>query len=295
MVVLITGQNGFTGSYLSQELRNHGYDVVGLKANLCDSDAISREVSSVRPQAVFHLAGISFVGHEHIREMYSVNLIGTYNLLAALAQQKTTLSSVILASSATVYGDSTSGLVSETASVNPPNDYAVSKLSMEWMAKCWSAKLPIVITRPFNYTGVNQSGRFLIPKIVEHFKRRAIKVELGNIDVFREFSDVRSVAMFYRRLLEVNPVGETINICSGRTYSIRQVIDMVSSLTRHYVKVEQNPALMRKNEIEVLGGDPSKLENLVGACETYTLQQTLDWMLNCHSSTTPSKLHTPTE
>lgn len=193
MKVLITGQNGFTGRYLHAELAAHGHDVVGLQSDLTDATGLAEEMQRVQPDWVAHLAGIAFVGHGEANDFYRVNLMGTRNLLAALAGCGRRPACVLLASSANVYGNSTAGVLREDAPPNPANDYAVSKLAMEHMARLWLDRLPIVIARPFNYTGVGQSESFLLPKIVAHFKRRAEMIELGNLDVWRDFSDVRAV------------------------------------------------------------------------------------------------------
>lgn len=279
MKVLITGQNGFTGRYLRAELAAHGHDVVGLQSDLTDATGLAEEMQRVQPDWVAHLAGIAFVGHGEANDFYRVNLIGTRNLLAALADCGKRPACVLLASSANVYGNSTAGVLREDAPPNPANDYAVSKLAMEHMARLWLDRLPIVIARPFNYTGVGQSESFLLPKIVAHFKRRAEMIELGNLDVWRDFSDVRAVVQAYRRLLEISPAGETVNVCSGRTYSLREVLTLCERLTGHVMAVRVNPAFVRANEVRSLCGDPSHLRALIGNWDTQPLEDTLGWML----------------
>jgi nucleoside-diphosphate-sugar epimerase len=288
---LITGIMGFTGGYVAKELQAHGWDVWGIGSHdepgddryrhvdLMDVDGLQKVIAEVQPDAVVHLAAIAFVGHGDAHAFYKVNLIGTRNVLAALAVCEKRPECVLLASSANVYGNSTEGVLSEATPPNPANDYAVSKLAMEYMARLWMEKLPIVITRPFNYTGVGQADSFLLPKIVGHFRRRAEVIELGNLDVWRDFSDVRAVARAYRRLVEVRPVGETINVCSGRTHSLREALAMAEAISGHTVRVEVNPAFVRTNEVKTLSGDPSKLRSLIGDWETPPLDETLRWML----------------
>jgi nucleoside-diphosphate-sugar epimerase len=162
----------------------------------------------------------------------------------------------------------------------PGNDYAVSKLAMEHMASLWFDKLPIVITRPFNYTGRGQSENFLIPKIVAHFRRGAEVIELGNLDVWRDFSDVRAVVEAYCRLLESNPAGQIVNVCSGVVHSLREIIAMLENITGHTMRVEVNPAYVRSNEVRSLCGDPAYLRSLIGDWRTPALEETLQWMLS---------------
>lgn len=265
---LITGVKGFTGRYVAAELEAHGWEVWGTGAHdepggaryrhvdLADAAGLREVISEVRPDAVVHLAAIAFVGHGDADAFYRVNLIGTRNLLAALAAAAQRPECVLLASSANVYGNATEGVLNESTPPNPANDYAVSKLAMEWMARLWMDQLPIVIARPFNYTGVGQAESFLLPKIVAHFRRQAEVIELGNLDVWRDFSDVRAVASAYRRLLEKRPVGETLNVCSGRTHSLREVIAIAEAITGHSMRVEVNPAFVRANEVRTLCGNP---------------------------------------
>jgi GDP-6-deoxy-D-talose 4-dehydrogenase len=289
--VLITGINGFTGRYVAEELEAHGWRACGIamgaatddarthRVDLLDADGLRRVVAETQPDAVIHLAAIASVDHGNANEFYQVNLIGTRNLLAALASNSKCPGCVILASSANVYGSTVSGSLDEQAPANPANDYAVSKLAMEYMARLWRDELPIVIVRPFNYTGVGQSEAFLVPKIVAHFRRRAAQVELGNLDVHRDFSDVRSVAKVYRRLLEECPAGETFNVSSGQTHSLHEVVSMAEEITGHSIQVSVNPAFVRANEVKMLRGDSSKLQALIGEWGNLPLRETLRWML----------------
>lgn len=277
---LITGLEGFTGHYIQSELTSHGYTVTGLSSDLTDYDALAEEVSQVQPDAVVHLAGIAFVGHGNANAFYEVNLIGTRNLLEALAQHAPDVASILLASSANIYGNKAEGALTEETAPDPVNDYAVSKFAMEKMAKLWIGKLPLFIVRPFNYTGVGQDEKFLIPKIVSHFREKKPVIELGNLDVWREFGDVRAVADAYRNLLERCPVGEVLNICTGSTHSLREVIELCEKVTGHTIQIKVNPQFVRANEVRELSGDNSRLKSHIGDWQTPELEETLRWMLN---------------
>ena len=288
---LITGIKGFTGLYVAAELEQHGWEVWGIgshdeaddaryrRVDLADAAGLRAVIAEVQPDAVVHLAAIAFVGHGDADAFYTVNLIGTRNLLSALAAFGKTPECVLFASSANVYGNATEGVLGETTPPNPANDYAVSKLAMEYMARLWMDKLPIVIARPFNYTGVGQTESFLLPKIVGHFRRRAEVIELGNLDVWRDFSDVRAVAQAYRSLLEICPAGETVNVCSGKAHSLREVVAMAEGICGRSIQVQVNPAFVRANEVKTLCGDSTKLRTIIGGWATPPLEDTVRWML----------------
>lgn len=286
--VLLTGHDGFTGRYLAPELEAAGYDVVGLSrgsgvdpatidADLLDPAAMRNAVEMTRPDLVIHLAAISFVAHDDVDEMYRVNVVGTRNLLAALASVHVPRL-VILASSANIYGNTEVEPITEDTQPAPANDYAVSKLAMEYMARTWMDRLPIVITRPFNYTGVGQSNRFLIPKIVEHFRRKRGGVELGNTKIWRDFSDVRDVAQAYLGIARAAPAGETLNICSNAAHSLDDVIAMMADIAGYRINVKVNPAFVRTNEVLRLVGSNRRLREVTGATSYTPLRTTLEWM-----------------
>ena len=291
--VLVTGRHGFTGRYVAEALASAGWEVWGgcshpteamnsfdKVAELTDATSVTQMVNDVRPDAVVHLAGIAFVGHGSVDDFYQVNLLGTRNLLDALSKSGHGQSGVVLASSANVYGNTRVSPIAEGTAPAPANDYAVSKLAMEYMAKLFATQLPIAITRPFNYTGVGQDPKFLVPKIVSHFRQRAARIELGNLDVARDFSDVRDVAAVYATLLDGRTIGgETVNICSGRAIALGDIIDMCRSITGHNLDVVVNPAFVRADEIKTLNGDPSRVEKLLGGLDRHRFEDTLRWML----------------
>jgi nucleoside-diphosphate-sugar epimerase len=288
--VLITGIHGFTGRFMAAELKAHGCEVIGMgrqpsqdagyyQADLANTAELHKVLGQIQPDIVVHLAAVAFVGHGVADAFYQVNLIGTRNLLEAIEACGKTPECVLIASSANVYGNASEGLLDETTPVSPANDYAVSKVAMEYMVSLWHSRLPIVITRPFNYTGVGQDENFLLPKIVSHFVRKADRIELGNLDVWRDFSDVRAVVSAYRGLLEARPIGQTVNVSSGVTHSLRQVIDMCREITGHELITEVNPAFVRDNEVKTLCGDNSRLRGLVPGWQTPALKDTLRWML----------------
>jgi len=283
--VLITGLTGFTGRYIAMALQARGHTTIDAEAvspgfDLTVPESIATAFANGAPDAVIHLAGISFVGHGDPADFYRVNTIGTTNLLAAASRAAKPLAKLILASSANVYGDAKQSPLTELVPATPVNHYACSKLAMEFLAQQWFGRLPIVITRPFNYTGRGQSINFLVPKIVDHFRRRAPEIELGNRDIARDFSDVRDVAAAYAALLDAPADNEIVNICSGQSYSLQWILDRCAAITGHSIRVTENPAFMRPDELKTLAGSPAKLDALTGNTPRRDFGDTLAWMLD---------------
>ena len=278
--ILVTGANGFTGRHFVRSARAAGHDVVPSTANLLDKAALGDEVRRLAPEAVVHLAAISFVGFADAGAFYQSNVIGTLNLLEALAGLNQPPRSVLLSSSANVYGNCLSSPIKETEPAAPLNHYAMSKLAMEFMSRTYMDRLPLFFTRPFNYTGPGQSLSFIIPKLVTHFSQRKARVELGNVDVEREFNDVRFVCEAYLRLIGCVPSGDVVNICSGQPITLRAVIELLTRLTGHEIEVHVNPDFVRANEIHRLCGDSTKLIGMTGHIAMPSLSDTLSWMLS---------------
>lgn len=291
----VTGIAGFTGRHLSEALVQQGYRVSGLvqsatelelqgvaqlyQGDLLDTPRLAELLAEERPEFVVHLAALSFVAHGDAESIYRSNLLGTRSLLEALTKVGS-VRHVLLASSANVYGNATAGLLDEDVPPAPANDYAVSKLAMEYLARLWADRLPLTLVRPFNYTGVGQARHFLVPKLVSHFANRSPVLELGNLDVVRDFSDVRDVVAAYVRLLELTGTGQTYNVCSGQGHSLNDLLDALEQLTSYRPQIVVNPAFVRPNEVHRLIGNPTRLQSAVGHMHRLPIRDTLTWMLD---------------
>lgn len=283
MKIAVTGSYGFTGRHFVKEACAQGYSVDCIKTDLLDAGELQNELIASAPDFVVHLAAVSFVASEDVKSIYNTNVIGTLNLLQAIRQLKKIPTKILIASSANIYGNSDASPVSELQPSIVLNHYAASKAAMEQLVSVYKETLPIVVTRPFNYTGHGQRDVFLVPKLVDHFKRRALSIDLGNINVEREFNSIDYVVSSYLSLLRFGKAGEIYNICTGKPYKVKQLIDMLQSLTKHQIVVNTLASLVRKNELMTLYGDPSKL---IALCERndyklpiISLEQTLKSML----------------
>jgi nucleoside-diphosphate-sugar epimerase len=284
MRILLTGATGFTGRHFVEAAVAAGHQVVSLRSKLTDKISLQQEVAEAMPEAVVHLAAISFVGYTDEAAFYAVNTVGTTHLLASLAALPHAPAKVLIASSANVYGNCPNSPIDETQPPAPVNHYAMSKLAMEYLARIYLDRLPIVIARPFNYTGPGQTLSFVIPKLVDCYARRLPVIELGNLQVEREFNDVRMVCDAYLSLLNYGQAGEVYNVCSGRSYTLRQVMDILAELTGHQPKVRVNPVFVRINEVCRLCGNAAKLQSLYTRAGKVwwqpDLRETLAWMLS---------------
>jgi len=292
MKILVTGINGFVGKILRPLLLEQGHEVFGLdlKGNednvfavdITDSKKVEDAVLQISPQAIIHLAGIAVVNFDNPKDLYDINVNGTLNLLLATSKLKEKPNFLFISSSQ-VYGRVAERdlPIRESHFINPINHYGASKAAAEKIALAFhqEAGLPLVIARPFNHIGRGQTTNFVLPKIVEAFKKKEASLTLGNINVERDFLDVRDIAVAYLKLIENFSDGKIYNIASGVGISLAKLIEKLEELTGHKPKIIKDQALFRKNEIASVLGAANLLKKKIDWQPKFKLEETLAWML----------------
>ncbi len=293
MKILITGINGFVGRYLSRELSASGHDVSGLDtssdsenviaADITDEKSLTAAVKQISPDCVFHLAAVADVDRDDKTLMYDINIGGTLNLLRACASLDRHPRFVFI-SSAQVYGNVPEERlpINESFPVCPVNHYGAGKAAGEMIVKAFSAEngLEYVIFRPFNHTGPGQSERFVVPKIVNAFRRGDEAIELGNIHTIRDFTDVRDVVRAYVEISGNFRNGEIFNVASERGVCIADVIEILERISGRKMRVVKKEHLVRKSEILSVIGNAKKLKRAIGWSGRVGFEETLSDMFN---------------
>jgi GDP-4-dehydro-6-deoxy-D-mannose reductase len=262
--ILVTGASGFVGRTLSRMAAAGELDApVALTpmpdaVDLRDAEAVRQSMDRLAPDAVIHLAAITFVpeSFERPHETYDVNLYGTINLLESLSRRGFH-GAFLYVSSGDVYGAVPAPAlpITELHLPKPRNPYAASKLAAE--AYCYqlsqTSPIRVVIARPFNHIGPGQSDRFVLPamaKQILEIKRgqRAPMIEVGNVDVTRDFSDVRDVVRAYIALLQKGASGEAYNVCSGTERHVGGVLEDMLEMAEVRASVSIARDRIRPNE-----------------------------------------------
>ena len=283
--VLITGIESFTGRHLSLFFKNLGYNVYGTslvnsskrvyKCDVTVKEKITEIIKDIKPDYLINLAGISFVAHNNNSDFYRINSVGAINILEACVKAEHKPKKIIMVSSATVYGNQEMEILDESLHCRPSNHYGASKYSMECLCSAYFQKLNILIVRPFNYTGIGQSIDFLIPKIISHYQNNSKTIELGNINVSREFNDVGFVCEAYKRLIESDTKSMALNLASGRGVQLLSVIQHMNKIAKYNIEVLVNQHFVRDNEINSLVGSPNLLFKFIGKVEQKDISITL--------------------
>jgi GDP-4-dehydro-6-deoxy-D-mannose reductase len=294
--LLVTGLNGFVGCHLQvliESMPDGPWQLLASKPHdLLDCASLDAWLQDECPDAVIHLAGQTFVpeAFRDPQRTLQVNLLGTLNLLQAL-KRRGFCGTFLYVSSGDVYGQvMESDLpVVETLAPRPRNPYAVSKVAAELLCQQWSYNEPwrIIVARPFNHIGPGQGDAFVIPSMARQLVRvrqglQSAQLEVGDVDVTRDFLDVRDVLRAYLALLEQGRNGEVYNVCSGVEWRVRDLIAQLAGLAGVEVELLQDASRLRLSEQRRVVGCSKKLQKETGwkpgVSITETLQSVLsDW------------------
>ena len=294
-IVLITGQAGFVGQHLVSSIAAHVQWASRFPAprtpdyDLLLPETIDRCLAEVNPDAVIHLAGQTSVPKAiaNPAETLQVNLLGTLNLLQAL--KRNGFRGVFLyVSSGDIYGRvaESNMPITENEPPRPQNPYAVSKAAAELLCLQWSRVEPwrILIARPFNHIGAGQRPDFVISEIARQILaikrgRQSPRLQLGDIDVSRDFLDVSDVIAAYMALLASGANGEIYNVCTGHEFVVRELAETMLSLAGVTATIERDPARFRPADQRRVAGDNAKLRAATSWQPHITINESLQTVL----------------
>ena len=311
MTILITGAAGFVGSHLIDFLQSNTGDIIYSSvlneqeastvrlekdkikiADITNAKQVDALIEEVRPNVVYHLAAQSSVGNSwKIPALtYSINIVGTTNLLESLKKYELQSTKVLLIGSAEQYGTIKPEElpVTEEHALTAANPYSISKVTQEMLAKMYvkSCGMDITMVRAFNHIGPGQNTNFVIPdwcsqivKIEKGEQEPILKV--GNISVKRDFTDVRDIVRAYYLLSQKGKAGEVYNVGTGKSLSLEDILNVMKELSVHdSVSVEIDPDKLRPADIPELIADVSKLKEATGWEPQFHVKDTIGDILN---------------
>ena len=302
MKALITGVDGFVGKYLSEYLLKQKYEVYGTtisekyknekikiyKMNLLDEKEVNKVIKMIKPDKIFHLAGQSAVGLSWEKPVLTVNINvnGTLNLLEAVRNYSKD-SKILIVGSSDQYGPikPEECPIKESKIQNPQSPYGVSKKAQEEMCKLYvnAYHTNIIMVRAFNHIGAGQSTNFVVAdfasKIAQIEKGSEPVLKVGNLESFRDFTDVRDIVRGYSLLLEKGKIGEIYNIGSGKEVKVNEILKKLVSMSKKEIKIEIDPNKFRPVDVPLVVCDNSKIKKDTGWETEFLINDTLEEVL----------------
>ncbi len=310
MKALITGASGFVGTYMTKILMDHDSEVLGISrstsylngqkssiynCDILDKGGLNSILKDYRPDYIVHLAGPAFIPNclNQPEFTYATIVKGTLNLLEVMRNLELS-TKMLYVSSADVYGGRSEGVLTEMEQVVPANPYSSAKACAELLCRQYylSYGMDIIVARPFNHTGPGQSTDFVCSsfayQVAQMKNNNTDKLFTGNVDVWRDFLDVRDVVNAYMQLLQKGKSGEVYNVCSGSAIRIRDIIDIlfrVAEISDYRIILDQEKT--RQNEIQIRFGNNNKIKSISDWSQQYPIEQTITdlyqyWKENLH-------------
>ncbi len=288
---LITGISGFAGSHLAELLVSRNIKVTGFlhpghpatnvdflkeKLSLQKCDILQKkEVQKLLKQSdfdyVFHLAAFSSPLESFIDPEKTVknNVIGELNLLESLSNLKSK-AKILIVGSAEEYGSPKTKSVNENTLLSPESPYAVSKVAQDLLGYQFflHENLQIIRVRPFNHIGPRQSKSFVVSayasQIAKLEKKGSGQMKVGNLNSWRDFTDVRDMVKAYLLALEIGISGEVYNLGSAKAYKIEDILNTLLSFTKAKIEIITDKSLIRKGDNKKIVCDYSKFKKQTG-------------------------------
>jgi len=303
-VILVTGATGFVGGHMLDRLADRAPVVAWARpggtapdpsrhldwhaVDLADREAVAAALDIAAPESIFHLAGAPSVDSswQNVVPHLRVNALGTHNLLEAV-RRRGARCRVLVVSSAQIYQTSDEA-ISEDAPLVPSNPYGLSKLAEDQLAMRVAMEdgLDIVVARPFNHIGPRQAPAFAVSSFARQIARIEAglappEIRVGNLEPRRDLTDVRDVAEAYDLLMSRGESGRAYNVCSGRAWMMRDVLEELLHLSSKQIEVSVDPSRFRPNDLPILQGDATRIRTELRWTPRLrveqTLRDTLDW------------------
>lgn len=267
--VLVTGGSGFFGQGIMKAFTEKGYDVTGtttrpdgplIACDIVDYEAVDKVINDIDPDIIIHSAALSSVTSGRPIDYYRVNVVGTENVLRAASSRKRR---VILVSTAGVYGNQPTDILTEDLNPAPVHHYGISKFACERLADIYGYALEITIVRPFNIIGTGQKENFIVPKLINAFSTRSPEVRLGNTNVYRDYIDLKTASEMLVLITEnTKTAGKILNLCAGRATSLDELLQIMGNISGYKIEVIVDPAFVRASEVwRLIGSNHRLVEN----------------------------------
>jgi GDP-4-dehydro-6-deoxy-D-mannose reductase len=297
MTTLVTGATGFVGGHLLDRLADEpvvawyrpdgtppdlNRRVDWMPVDLIDRAAVTRALDEIAPGRIYHVAGAPQVdtSWQNVVPHLRANALGTHFLLEGVRRLPDPCR-VLVVSSSQVY-QMTDEPISEETPLLPASPYGLSKLAQDQLAQraCQEDGLDVLLARPFNHAGPGQSPAFAIPSFARQIARIEAglappEIRVGNLETRRDLTDVRDVVNAYVSVMAAAPRGRPYNVCSGRAWRIRDLLDELLHLAQTRVTVEIDQARLRPNDIPVVQGDATRIRAELGWAPKIRVEQTL--------------------